>query len=91
MAPCDKQIFSQVTQEQFGCLVEKAAQAGLPLAGNAGQGSKSGFTVAWQYDPVAQTLEIQCLDAPFLVPCSVINAKIHDLVGGCAPAASMLK
>ena len=85
---CAKQIFDQITQNQFASILQKAAEAGLPLAGNAGQASKSGFTVAWQYDPVGQVLEIQCLDAPFLVPCSMINGKIHDLVDGCAPPAN---
>ncbi len=88
---CAKQIFDQITQEHFGSIVQKAAEAGLPLAGNAGQASKSGFTVVWQYDPVGQLLEIQCLDAPFLVPCSMINGKIHDLVDSCAPGPSQPK
>jgi hypothetical protein len=82
---CAKQIFDQITQEHFVAIIQKAAEAGLPLAGNAGKASNSGFTLTWQYDSVGQLLEIQCLDAPFLVPCSVINGKIHDLVESCAP------
>jgi hypothetical protein len=60
---------------------------GLSLSGNAGQASKQGFTVSWSYDPVAKVLEIQCLSAPFLVPCSTINGKIHDLVESVTSAS----
>jgi hypothetical protein len=81
---CAKQIFSHITQGQFNCLVQKAAASGLPLDGAAGQASKNGFTVSWVYDSATQTLEIQCLSAPFLVPCSIINGKIHELVEECA-------
>jgi hypothetical protein len=42
--------------------------------------SQSGFTVTWNYDPVAGVLEIQCVSAPFLVPCSTINGRIHEMV-----------
>ena len=85
---CAKQIFDHINQDHFASILQKAVEVGLPLTGNAGQASKSGFTVAWQYDPVGQVLEIQCLDAPFLVPCSMINGTIHDLVDECAPPAS---
>ncbi len=80
---CAKQTFSQVTQAQFDCLLKKAAESGLPLNGASGEASKSGFTVSWAYNATTLTLEIQCLSAPFLVPCSTINGKIHDLVEGC--------
>ena len=84
---CAKQIFGQITQQHFGLILGKATQAGLPLVGNSGQASKGGFTVIWHYDPATQQLEIQCLGAPFLVPCSMVNSKIHDLVDSCAPGS----
>ena len=81
--PCAKQTFNQITQDQFNCLVQKAGASGLPLTGNTGQATKNGFNVSWNYDPSAQVLEIQCLAEPFLVPCSAINSKIHELVDSC--------
>jgi hypothetical protein len=77
---CAKQTFTGLTPDQFTALTAKAVASGLSLSGNAGQASKDGFTVSWTYDPIARVLEIQCLSAPFLVPCSSINGKIHDLV-----------
>jgi hypothetical protein len=84
---CAKQTFSGLTQDQFTALAAKGAASGLALSGNRGQAAKNGFTVTWNYDPAAGVLEIQCVSAPFLVPCSTINGRIHDLVDSVlAPA-----
>jgi hypothetical protein len=80
---CAKQTFSGLTPDQFTALIAKAGASGLSLTGNTGQAAKNGFTVSWNYDPAAGILEIQCLSAPFLVPCSTINGRIHDLVDSC--------
>jgi hypothetical protein len=77
---CAKQTFTGLTPDQFAALAAKGAASGLALSGNEGQAVKNGFTVTWNYDPAAGVLEIQCLSAPFLVPCSTINGRIHDLV-----------
>jgi hypothetical protein len=77
---CAKQTFTGLTPDQFAALAAKGAASGLALSGNEGQAAKNGFTVTWNYDPAAGVLEIQCLSAPFLVPCSTINGRIHDLV-----------
>lgn len=84
MTPCEKQTFIKITPAEFDCLVAQAAENGLPLNGNSGEASASGFTPRWNYDPAKQALEIQCVAAPFLVPCSMINAKISGLVRECA-------
>jgi hypothetical protein len=76
-----------MTPGQFAALAAKGAASGLALSGNQGQAAKNGFTVTWNYDPAAGVLEIQCVSAPFLVPCSTINGRIHDLVDSViAPA-----
>ena len=85
---CAMQTFSAISQDQFNCLLSKAAAAGLPLNGNSGTASKSGFTIQWNYDPAASVLEIQCLSNPFFVPCSSVNGKIHDLVEECMAPSS---
>ena len=81
--PCAKQTFTGVSQDQFDCLAKQAVANGLPISGNGGEATKSGFTISWKYDPTSQILEIECLSAPFLVPCSIVNGKIHDLVDQC--------
>jgi hypothetical protein len=83
MGACATQTFSGVTQARFDCLVQKAAAAGIAIAGDVGQASKDGITIRWQFDPAGQTLELQCTDSPFFLPCGTINAKIHDLVDAC--------
>jgi len=37
----------------------------------------------WNYDAEAQTLEIQCLSKPFVVPCAVVNGRINALAKDC--------
>ena len=84
MAACATQTFNGITQARFNCLVLKAkATTGIEITGNSGSASKNGITIRWQFDPVGKTLELQCTDSPVLVPCGVINGKIHDLVDGC--------
>ncbi len=84
MGSCAKQTFNGITQDRFDCLVKKAGAAtGIAMSGNSGQASASGITVAWTFDPIAQTLDIQCTSAPFFVPCGTINSKIHELVDAC--------
>jgi hypothetical protein len=88
LMPCAAQVFSPVTAANFNCIVAKAAAAGIKISGNAGEMSESGFTVQWQFDPVANTLSIQCTDKPFIVSCGTVNGRIHDIVDGCQEAAS---
>jgi hypothetical protein len=80
MASCATQRWSNVSQAAFNCLVQKAAQQGLPISGNSGTTVHSGFTIAWLFDPNAQILEITCTNSPGWAPCGLINAKIHDVV-----------
>jgi hypothetical protein len=84
MGSCAKQTFTNISQQQFSCIVQQAqSNFGISIGGNSGTASKSGVTVAWNYDPNAQTLDIQCTDAPFFLGCGTINSKIHDIVDSC--------
>jgi hypothetical protein len=83
MAGCASQTFSGITQARFDCLVQKAQADGIAISGNVGVASKDSITISWNFDPVSQTLELQCTDAPFFVSCETINGKINDLVDGC--------
>jgi hypothetical protein len=83
MAGCASQTFSGITQARFDCLVQKAQADGIAISGNVGVASKDSITISWNFDPVSQTLELQCTDSPFFIPCETINGKIQDLVDGC--------
>jgi hypothetical protein len=83
MGSCATQSFTNVSSDQFACLVAKANAAGIEISGNAGNASKDGITIQWKFDPGTNTLTIQCTSSPFLVPCGTINSKIHDLVDSC--------
>jgi hypothetical protein len=63
---------------------------GIEIDSEQGEQSKSGFTLSWTYDAAAQTLAIQCVDKPFLIPCGVVNSRIAGLAQQCGiePAAS---
>lgn len=80
MPPTAPLIFSPITPEQFGTLIQKANNAGLALQGNAGTASRLGVEVAWEYAPDAHRLTIQCLSAPFFMNTDTVNRKISALV-----------
>jgi hypothetical protein len=80
MAGCDPQTFTGITQDQFNSLIQKAVAAGIQISGNSGSAEQSGVTIAWDFDPTAQTLTLHCTGKPFIVPCGTVNSKMHDLV-----------
>jgi hypothetical protein len=65
-----------------------SSEYGMNIGSEAGEESKSGFKLRWSYDPSAQTLEIQCIDKPFLIPCGVVNGKIGGLAEKCGISAA---
>jgi hypothetical protein len=67
----------------FDCLKQKAISIGITIDSDQGQQSKNGVTVAWTFDPAAQTLEMECLGKPFFVSCETINGKIQEAVNSC--------
>jgi nitrate reductase cytochrome c-type subunit len=83
MSACNAQEFDNVSQSAWACIVQKAEGYGISVSGDSGEATKNGFTVTWNYDPAAQTLQLQCVNSPLLVPCSIINAKIQELVNRC--------
>jgi hypothetical protein len=81
---CASQTFSEITPEKWQRLVTKAAESGIPINGNEGRGSYDGVTVSWKYDATTDRLTLTCVSKPFLVACSLVNAKLHDLVDACS-------
>lgn len=86
MSACAMLSYNNVSAAAFDCCKATAAKYGVTISGNSGSASSHGFTVAWNYNPGAQTLTIQCTDSPFWAPCSTINGKINDAVEECLGA-----
>ena len=83
MSSCGMQTFNNVNQGIWQCLCSKAAQYGVTISGDSGSASSHGFTVTWNYDPGAQTLQLQVTDKPWWAPCSTVNSKVHDEIDSC--------
>jgi hypothetical protein len=83
MSACSQQSFTNLTPAVWQCLVAKAASYGVTVSSNNGSVTKSGFTIAWNYDPASQTGNIQCTDSPWWAPCSMINSKINSIAKAC--------
>ena len=85
MPPAAAQVFSNITPEQYECLVRRANDAGLRMNGNSGITSTRGVDVAWDYSPEASRLTVQCLSAPFFIKLESVNDSIRGLVqqSGC--------
>ncbi len=83
MAGCDEQLFQGVTREHLQKFVARGAQFGLPTSGppaDHGEVTYMGVTVHWRYNADAQTLSVQCIKSPMLVPCTMINNQIKEAV-----------
>ncbi len=83
MGKCAAQVFSDFAPDRFGRLVAKAATEGVTIDGPSGTFTHSDVTVTWNYDANAQSLTIQCINAPFIPGCGAINAGIHNLIDSC--------
>lgn len=83
MAACSTQTFPNFTPARFDRLVQAAAGNGIVISGPEGQTSYSGVTVRWKFDPATESLELQCVDAPFFLPCNLIDTKLHEMVTRC--------
>ena len=83
MAGCGPQRFTGIGAAELACLKAKGAAAGVPISGDDGQATTMGVTVRWHYDEAARALVVECVDAPFFVPCSTITDRIKHLVESC--------
>jgi hypothetical protein len=88
MSACSLQNFSNITPAVWQCMVAKAASYGVTISSDSGSDTKSGYTIAWNYDPTSQTGSIQCTDSPFYMPCSAINSYINKIAKGCGAVAN---
>ncbi|MGE7414957.1 hypothetical protein [Methylobacterium tarhaniae] len=75
--------YNNVTPSARQCGVQFAAEQGVQITSNQGRATVKGFTTAWNYDPSAQTVSLQCTDSPFIWPCSIINNFIDSTMHNC--------
>ena len=81
MAACDKLRFTDVSAAAWQqCKDAVRERLGLAIDQDSGTAEARGFTVTWAYTGAAQTLELQCTDHPFLVPCALVNGQLTSLV-----------
>ena len=88
---CDELTYSGVDAAKWALAKETISREyGMHIESERGEEAKSGFTLAWTYDPSAETLVIRCREKPFLIPCGVVNNRINALAAQCGvePAAS---
>jgi hypothetical protein len=83
MSACAMLSYNNVTPDAWKCAIKAAAEYGVTITGNTGSASASGFTIGWNYDPKAQTAQVQCTDSPFWAPCSTINSHLNDAIEAC--------
>ena len=77
---CPEIRLEGITAERYAALLAKAHAQGLALEGISGAATHQGMHFTWSYDEAAAALTIQCLEKPFFVPCSMIEAQIRSLV-----------
>ena len=83
MAGCDEIRVPAVSRAHYELFLQRGAQLGLPeLAGDSdrGQARMSGVAVRWEYLPEKQVLVVQCTEAPALLPCTMINTRIQEVI-----------
>jgi hypothetical protein len=80
LPPSLPQVFSNITPEQYGALIQKASAAGINLVGNSGTASNFGVEVTWNYSAESRELTIQVLSTPFFLSPESINARIKAMV-----------
>jgi hypothetical protein len=83
MSACAMLSYNNVTQEAWRCGIAKAATYGVTITRDQGSATVSGFTLAWNYNPGAQSLQLQCTDSPWWAPSSTVNAHINNAVEAC--------
>lgn len=80
MAGCEGMTFRGVSRKGWNAIKQAAASYGIS-GGDVGQATSQGFSVAWRYDETSRTLHVQCMDAPELITCGQINARLRTTLG----------
>ena len=83
MAGCEAVTVPGVTRAHLVSFLEQGARIGLPGLvgqGDRGEASHSGVTVQWNFDEAQGALTVQCTKSPMLLPCTMINTRIKEML-----------
>lgn len=77
----DAITFNVISQAHFDRIRDEVRQeTGMEITGNKGSSSAHGFTVSWEYVPETQCLTVQCTEKPWVIPASVVQGKLNEIV-----------
>ena len=79
MAGCAALVFENITPEVWGHIV-RAMGDDVATVADSGTAVQMGVTIAWNRDPDAEQLTIQCLDKPFIVSCAMVESHVKGMV-----------
>ncbi|WP_158822501.1 hypothetical protein [Granulicella sp. S156] len=72
-----RQTFRGVTYAIFGRLRKKASRMGIAITGPIGDAVKNGIKLHWNYDPVSEQLDVECVSAPFWIDSKQVSENLR--------------
>ena len=78
MSSVSRLSFRGITRAVFARLRRKAAKHGIPVRHPRGEAVRNGVVIQWNYDPTAETLEVECVRTPFWIAPDTINTKLTE-------------
>jgi hypothetical protein len=76
---CAALVFENVTPEVWGHIVAALGEDVATVA-DSGTAVQMGVKIAWNREPEAARLTIQCLDKPFIVSCAMVESHVKGMV-----------
>lgn len=70
--------FRGISRAIFARLRRKAAQHGIPVRDSRGEAARGGVVIAWDYDPAAEVLEVECVRTPFWIAPATVNNTLAE-------------
>lgn len=77
MSLSPKLTFGGITRAIFALLRKKASKRGIHVVGPAGEATKDGVRIQWNYDATLEVLEVECIHAPFWIDSTRINKELR--------------
>ena len=81
------EIFRGITRAIFARLRKKASRLGIRVVSAHGEAIKDGVLIRWNYDPNAESLEVECR-APFWIDTNRVKRDVRDEIEAVIRAAA---
>jgi hypothetical protein len=78
MSISPKLMFGGITRAIFARLRKKASKRGIHVVGPAGEATKDGVRIQWNYDAALELLEVECIHVPFWIDSTRINKELRQ-------------